>query len=126
MYAEETDWQRRIRAAGWRVHFTPDAEVIHLGGAARAGTDSAANEHFFDSLDRYELKHHGVVGCISLRLAMIIGSTMRAICWAAMASAGHRDGGLHWTKAAFHRRLLALRQATQIPRENQTRNDPAP
>jgi GT2 family glycosyltransferase len=34
MYAEEIDWCFRIRAAGWQVHFTPHAELIHVGGVS--------------------------------------------------------------------------------------------
>jgi GT2 family glycosyltransferase len=32
IYAEELDWCYRMWKAGWRVVFTPDAEVVHLGG----------------------------------------------------------------------------------------------
>ena len=34
MYSEETDWCYRFKQAGWKTLFTPDAEVIHLGGAS--------------------------------------------------------------------------------------------
>ena len=34
MYGEETDWCYRFRQAGWKVMFTPTAEIIHLGGAS--------------------------------------------------------------------------------------------
>lgn len=32
MYGEETDWCYRFKKAGWKVMFTPDAQIIHLGG----------------------------------------------------------------------------------------------
>jgi hypothetical protein len=32
MYAEETDWCYRFHKNKWRIFFTPDAQVIHLGG----------------------------------------------------------------------------------------------
>ena len=32
MYAEEADWCYRFKQAGWKVMFTPDCEIIHLGG----------------------------------------------------------------------------------------------
>ena len=32
MYGEETDWCWRFKQAGWKAIFTPDAEIIHLGG----------------------------------------------------------------------------------------------
>jgi GT2 family glycosyltransferase len=34
IYGEELDWCQRMRRAGYRVLFTPAAEVIHLGGQA--------------------------------------------------------------------------------------------
>jgi GT2 family glycosyltransferase len=34
MYAEETDWCYRFKAKGWKRRFTPDAEIIHLGGGS--------------------------------------------------------------------------------------------
>lgn len=33
IYYEETDLCRRARQNGWQVHFVPDAEVVHIGGA---------------------------------------------------------------------------------------------
>lgn len=32
MYGEETDWCYRFKQGGWKVEFTPCAEIIHLGG----------------------------------------------------------------------------------------------
>lgn len=32
VYGEETDWCYRFSQAGWKILFTPDAEIIHLGG----------------------------------------------------------------------------------------------
>lgn len=32
VYAEETDWCYRFKEAGWKVIFTPCAQIIHLGG----------------------------------------------------------------------------------------------
>ena len=34
MYSEETDLCLRARDAGWSCVFTPDAEVVHVGGAS--------------------------------------------------------------------------------------------
>ena len=81
LYAEETDWQRRMRDGGWEIAFTPAVEVTHLGGASGASTKAQTNRHFFDSLDRYERKHHGLAGLLSLRCAMIAGCGMRAVLW---------------------------------------------
>ncbi len=34
MYGEETDWCYRFKQAGWKVLFTPDAQIIHIHGAS--------------------------------------------------------------------------------------------
>lgn len=34
IYGEETDWCYRAAQAGWKLLFTPDAQIIHLGGAS--------------------------------------------------------------------------------------------
>jgi hypothetical protein len=81
MYAEETDWQRRMRDAGWKIAFAPGAIVTHLGGASSAKDKTKINEHFFNSLDRYELKHHGWLGLFLLRLAMVVGCSLRYCAW---------------------------------------------
>ncbi|MEI8195591.1 MAG: hypothetical protein WCI73_06760, partial [Phycisphaerae bacterium] len=69
--------------AGWKVGFTPAATVVHVGGASGIGEKARINRHFFDSLDQYVRKHHGVLGLLSLRLAMAVGCTVRTILWAA-------------------------------------------
>jgi GT2 family glycosyltransferase len=80
MYAEETDWQRRMRSKGWLTGFTPAAKAIHLGGAS--GGVSVIRRRVFESLDRYQCKHHGFSGLLSLRLAMATGNLLRTGAWA--------------------------------------------
>ncbi len=84
MYQEETDWQLRIKQAGWRVMFTPAGTVTHLGGASGKDEAVAINRIFFESLDRYNLKHHGGVGFASNRAAQVVGAALRVACWAAL------------------------------------------
>lgn len=84
MYSEESDWQRRISDAGGQIAFTPAAEVIHLGGASGASDRVKINRHFFESLDYYQLKHHGFLGLLALRAAMVVGCSLRAILWTGM------------------------------------------
>lgn len=81
MYSEEADWQRRMWDQGWEVAFTPTAQVTHLGGASGATDKARINRHFFESLDFYEHKHHGLSGLVALRLAMILGGLTRLVLW---------------------------------------------
>lgn len=82
MYSEESDWQWRMKRAGWMVAFTPAASVEHIGGASGIGEKARINRHFFESLDLYTRKHHGIFGLISLRAAMAVGCTIRTVLWA--------------------------------------------
>jgi hypothetical protein len=110
MYAEETDWQARIRQAGWKIAFTPAGEVVHLGGAS--GKDDAVkiNRHFFDSLDMYERKHHGLPGLVALRAAMAVGCFLRFWLWLAAALSPRRRA-VAVRKLKFHA-WLTWRQMT--------------
>lgn len=84
MYSEETDWQYRIRKAGWKIWFVHDAEVTHLGGAS-GGTEllcARTRVAFFESLDIFERKNFGLLGAVSVRVAMLTGSLLRICAWA--------------------------------------------
>lgn len=77
MYLEETEWQRRIARAGWRIDIVPDAVFVHLGG----GSSSAyplASPAYLESVRRYYARPRaamavvraaGVISLVSLRLA---------------------------------------------------------
>jgi len=110
MYAEECDWQRRMADNGWKVVFIPQAQVTHLGGASGAGERTRINCHFFDSLDLYTRKHHGLVGLILLRAGMTIGCLARGVLWGVLSLVPKfRASAL--AKARLHFWLL-LRQTT--------------
>jgi len=59
MYGEDLDWCRRFHDAGWGVHFYPEAEAVHFGGASSA----SAPVKFFLEMQKADLqywkKHHG-------------------------------------------------------------------
>jgi GT2 family glycosyltransferase len=57
MYAEETDWCYRFRANGWKNRFTPDAEIIHFGGASAAKLGARRAELANASFVQYMFKH---------------------------------------------------------------------
>jgi hypothetical protein len=61
MYAEDIDWCKRYRDAGWDVVFYPGAEAIHFGGASSEN----APIRFYIEMQKADLqyweKHHGNV-----------------------------------------------------------------
>lgn len=83
MYSEETDWQFRIRKAGWKIWFVHGAEVTHLGGGS-GGTEilnSRPRIAFFESLNYFERKNFGLFGAFSVNVAMFVGSLLRICLW---------------------------------------------
>lgn len=121
MYAEESDWQRRMRSAGWQIAFTPAAIVTHLGGASGAAEKPRINRNFFRSLDSYELKHHGILGLMSLRAAMVIGSGIRLCLWSGVLLAMPARRRLAAAKLRLLSWLLVRQVGMWDLRERQTR-----
>jgi len=113
MYAEESDWQLRIRQAGWDIAFTPAAQVVHLAGAS-GSRKSNINPAFFDSLDYYERKHHGTLGLLSLRLAMVIGCTLRFFAWLGAFLCMPAKRALAREKLRLHRWLVWRQLTTRL------------
>jgi GT2 family glycosyltransferase len=91
IYAEETDWCYRFRKAGWKVMFTPDAEIIHYGGAS---TRRAASEMWLQkrgSTLLFVRKHRSIPVywlCCCLTAAFFI---LRIPYWAAGAVLSRAD-----------------------------------
>ncbi len=51
LYLEETDWQRRMAAAGWEIHLEPEAAVVHMERGS-SGHD-VVSPHYLRSAQRY-------------------------------------------------------------------------
>ncbi|UCC30676.1 MAG: glycosyltransferase family 2 protein [Phycisphaerales bacterium] len=70
LYFEETDWCRRMLAAGWTGWFVHRAEVVHLGG--RSVSHAGATDLFFGnhpihwirSSRRYFRRQYGLLGML--------------------------------------------------------------
>ena len=58
MYAEDVDFCAAIRAAGRRVLFTPEAEIVHVRGRSRAASPEATRVAYRRSQLAFYAKHH--------------------------------------------------------------------
>lgn len=67
MYSEELDWMRRIKFAGWRIVFLPEASVIHHAGKSSEQVVPLRHIRFQTSKIRYFQKHHGPPAAYALR-----------------------------------------------------------
>jgi GT2 family glycosyltransferase len=57
MYAEETDWCYRFKKKGWKSRFTPDAEIVHIGGGSAPKFSARRARITNASFLRYMAKH---------------------------------------------------------------------
>lgn len=85
LYAEETDWQKRMFASGWSVAFCPDALVTHLGGVSGAADANKTSNLFWQGQERFISKHFGVRGWLVFRGALFVGSLARGAALVALA-----------------------------------------
>ncbi len=79
---EETDFSTRIRAAGWRIVFEPDAEVLHLStpaGGVRESTPLDTECRRFRSTAYYIRKHRGWLGVLAFIFTFTLIALDRAL-----------------------------------------------
>ncbi len=112
-YAEETDWQKRLTEAGWRIAFTPDAQVVHLRAASREDK-ATVNPHLYRGADIYMQKHYGLLGLLSMRLASILGNLTRMLFWSVVPREKLGQRKTLTAKTRQHGWVL-LRQLTHWP-----------
>jgi GT2 family glycosyltransferase len=86
LYSEEVDYQRRIRAAGYRIAYVPQAEVIHIGG------DYSRNGRLYAILTANRIRdyarHHGAVSTALFRAAVFVGEMLRSLAGSTVHRAG--------------------------------------
>ncbi len=58
IFFNEVDWCYRAKQEGWKVYFTPDAEVVHYGGAGTIQVKRAMRRESHRSLWWFYRKHY--------------------------------------------------------------------
>ncbi len=88
MYNEDVDLNFRLRRAGWRVVFLPDARITHHLGASssadwhkRARMVSAYNESRFYFFSRF----YGPAAGAALRRCCLLGAAIRLSAWSLLS-----------------------------------------
>lgn len=82
IYSEEVDWNYRFQKAGWKVYFTPDAEILHYFGQCTGQKPRQQKVNHilierFRGMIYYFNKHYGFLKITLLRLIYIISFTLR-------------------------------------------------
>ena len=79
LFSEETDWCYRLREAGWKSFFYPDAEIVHVGGASwRAESTTLFTEQVRGHL-RFLAKHRGRKTTDRARRVLLAGLRLRSL-----------------------------------------------
>lgn len=73
MYCEEVDWCYRIKQAGWKIYYTPDAEIIHHGGQSTRQFAGPMFVQLHRSRDRFFRKHYGPLYAAVARALVQLG-----------------------------------------------------
>jgi len=105
MYSEELDWCRRIKAAGWRIVYYPEATILHRGGKSSDQVVAARHVYFQTSKILYYRKYYGPLVSELLRI-FLLGNY---VCQLGLESVkwlvGHRRP-LRSERIAAYRRVL--------------------
>jgi len=80
IYAEEADWCRRIRKAGWRCVFAPVAQIIHLDGGGKSTVQIRSRMHVQMQKSHliYVRKHSGTLAYAAVRSLFALSALLRA------------------------------------------------
>lgn len=81
MYSEDVDWCKRIREAGWRVVYYPEAEAIHYGGSSSITERARLNVEMVKAHLQYWRKHHGPAAAALVWAVQFAGCALRALGW---------------------------------------------
>jgi N-acetylglucosaminyl-diphospho-decaprenol L-rhamnosyltransferase len=101
LFAEETEWCFRLREAGWRIWFCPEAEVVHVGGASHGGR--LFGENLRGHL-RFLAKHRGVAEAERARRLLVVALRLRGLLFRGERGSMYRDAA----------RMLAGRSVTAL------------
>ena len=58
VYSDETDFEKRLRDAGWRILLVPEARAIHHEQLSTGGVPERRIVEFHRNRDLYMRKHH--------------------------------------------------------------------
>jgi GT2 family glycosyltransferase len=98
-YGEDIDWCRRLRDAGWRLVFLPQALATHFGGGSSSRTPARFSIEMLRATLIYWRKHHSRAGAAVCRLLLIVHHGVRFLVrlpsrWSGSRSA-HGDPTSH-------------------------------
>ena len=90
MYAEELDYCRRAKSAGWQVWYHGGAVITHHGGKSSEQAAAWKQIHFHTSKLRYFRKHHGNSAYLLLRAILLLQFSWQLCLESLKGALGHK------------------------------------
>ncbi len=86
VYAEEADWCRRIRKAGYACVFAPMAQIMHLDGGGKSTVQIKSRMHVQMQKSHliYARKHHGPAGYLTVKALFVASAALRVTAFSAV------------------------------------------
>jgi GT2 family glycosyltransferase len=114
MYGEEADWCYRFQKAGWKVLYTPIAQIVHLGGASSARAKGPMCLQLRASILLFLRKHRSRASYVAACLFVSLFFLLRLPLWLAKAATSGKARSEHWQTvrtyaAGFWRALYGWR-----------------
>ena len=105
MYSEELDWCRRIKEAGFRVVYVPQARVVHYSAQSSEQVKTFQHVQFQRSKILYFRKHHGRLAAWVLWAFLMLNYAVLLLEESAKWLLTHRP--LHRERMSGYRAVLA-------------------
>jgi GT2 family glycosyltransferase len=120
VYGDETDFEKRLTDAGWRILWVPQARAVHHEQLSTGGAWQRRVVEFARNRDRYLRKHHGALVALACRPLHALPYALRAL--AAVVLPGHdpRRYAAHVAAALFPGRGEGIREAAAASRAPST------
>lgn len=99
IYFEETDWCYRARRAGWKLLYTPEATITHLGAHSTSKDPERFSAQFYRSQSYFYRKNYGLLPYAALKAITVVG----LLFWLARTLKGRLTGKID--DAKLQRRL---------------------
>lgn len=86
MFYEEVEWCLRIKTAGWKVYYVPQAQVTHHWMGSVRSASKAMTAQLFRSQLIYHTQRGGLARAVGIRAVVAIGLTKNEILYAGVAA----------------------------------------
>lgn len=81
MYSEEVDWCWRVKQAGWKIFYIPQAEVLHWGGQSMKRIPVHKRARVYKGKVLFFRKHRGPGYAAAFRLILLLSTIMKMGVW---------------------------------------------